>query len=212
VIGPYYFGHWLGWIGTVYIAFATPTFYILKRRYTNRLRLMVGFHVFGNLFAFLLISLHFAQQISRPPQFFPELGTGIIQYFAVLLLVSTGFIHKYHTLETRNVAGSSKQLHKYHQKWYPPHRNRFIHVSELKRMGADIEINGDQALVRGKDCLLAAPVMATDLRASASLILAGLVAEGGKTDVNRIYHLDRGYEALEKKFQTLGARIWREKA
>jgi UDP-N-acetylglucosamine 1-carboxyvinyltransferase len=89
---------------------------------------------------------------------------------------------------------------------------RFIHVSELKRMGADIEITDNQALVRGRDHLLAAPVMATDLRASASLVLAGLVAKGGKTEVNRIYHLDRGYEALEKKFQDLGARIWREKA
>ena len=89
--------------------------------------------------------------------------------------------------------------------------NRFIHVSELKRMGADIEINGDQALVRGKDCLLAAPVMATDLRASASLILAGLVAKEGKTEVGRIYHLDRGYESLEEKFRDLGAHIWREK-
>lgn len=90
--------------------------------------------------------------------------------------------------------------------------NRFIHVSELRRMGGDIEINGNQALVRGRDRLLAAPVMATDLRASASLVLAGLAAEGGLTEVNRIYHLDRGYEALEKKFQNLGARIWREKA
>jgi UDP-N-acetylglucosamine 1-carboxyvinyltransferase len=91
--------------------------------------------------------------------------------------------------------------------------NRFIHVSELKRMGADITIHGNQALVRGKDRLLPAPVMATDLRASASLILAGLVADGGgTTEVSRIYHLDRGYEALEKKFQNLGARIWREKA
>jgi UDP-N-acetylglucosamine 1-carboxyvinyltransferase len=90
--------------------------------------------------------------------------------------------------------------------------NRFIHVSELKRMGADIEIDGHQALVRGRDHLLAAPVMATDLRASASLILAGLVAEGGITEVRRIYHLDRGYEALEEKFQRLGADIWREKA
>lgn len=90
--------------------------------------------------------------------------------------------------------------------------NRFIHVGELKRMGADIEIDENQALVRGKEHLLAAPVMATDLRASASLILAGLVAEGGLTEVSRIYHLDRGYEALEKKFQNLGARIWREKA
>ena len=90
--------------------------------------------------------------------------------------------------------------------------NRFIHVSELKRMGADIEINGDQALVRGKEYLLAAPVMATDLRASASLILAGLVAREGKTEVGRIYHLDRGYESLEAKFRNLGAHIWREKS
>jgi len=88
--------------------------------------------------------------------------------------------------------------------------NRFIHVSELERMGADIEINGGQALVRGCDHLLAAPVMATDLRASASLILAGLTAEGGKTEVHRIYHLDRGYEALEKKFTGLGAKIQRQ--
>ena len=90
--------------------------------------------------------------------------------------------------------------------------NRFIHVSELRRLGAEIEINGAQALVKGRKELLAAPVMATDLRASACLILAGLVARGGHTEVHRIYHLDRGYEALEKKFQGLGARIWRERA
>ncbi len=89
---------------------------------------------------------------------------------------------------------------------------RFIHVSELRRMGADIEITDNQALVRGRNHLLAAPVMATDLRASASLVLAGLVAKGGRTEVSRIYHLDRGYEGLEKKLQNLGARIWREKA
>ena len=89
--------------------------------------------------------------------------------------------------------------------------NRFMHVSELRRMGADIEINGAQALVRGRKHLIAAPVMATDLRASACLVLAGLVAEGGVTDVHRIYHLDRGYESLEKKFAGLGASIWREK-
>ena len=90
--------------------------------------------------------------------------------------------------------------------------NRFIHVSELMRMGAQISIHGNQALVRGIDHLLAAPVMATDLRASASLILAGLVAKEGTTEVHRIYHLDRGYEALEMKFRSLGAKIWREKA
>jgi UDP-N-acetylglucosamine 1-carboxyvinyltransferase len=78
-------------------------------------------------------------------------------------------------------------------------------------MGADIEINGSQALIKGKDRLFSAPVMATDLRASASLVLAGLVAEGDRTEVHRIYHLDRGYEAIEKKFRGLGASIWREK-
>lgn len=88
--------------------------------------------------------------------------------------------------------------------------NRFIHVSELKRLGADIEINGNQALVKGRPRLQGAPVMATDLRASASLVLAGLVA-AGTTEVHRIYHLDRGYEALEKKFAILGASIRREK-
>lgn len=86
--------------------------------------------------------------------------------------------------------------------------NRFIHVSELKRMGADIKISGNTAMVTGVPRLSAAPVMATDLRASASLILAGLVAEG-QTEVNRVYHLDRGYEAIEKKFSELGAAIRR---
>jgi UDP-N-acetylglucosamine 1-carboxyvinyltransferase len=88
--------------------------------------------------------------------------------------------------------------------------NRFIHVSELKRMGADIKISGNTAMVRGVSGLSGAPVMATDLRASASLILAGLVA-GGQTEVNRVYHLDRGYEAIEQKFAELGAAIKRVK-
>lgn len=89
--------------------------------------------------------------------------------------------------------------------------NRFIHVSELKRMGADIKISGDTAMITGVAKLMGAPVMATDLRASASLILAGLVASG-TTEVNRVYHLDRGYEAIEKKFAALGAKIKRVKA
>jgi UDP-N-acetylglucosamine 1-carboxyvinyltransferase len=88
--------------------------------------------------------------------------------------------------------------------------NRFIHVSELKRMGADIKISGNTAMVKGVPGLFAAPVMASDLRASASLILAGLVAEG-QTEVNRVYHLDRGYEAIEKKLSELGAAIRRVK-
>jgi UDP-N-acetylglucosamine 1-carboxyvinyltransferase len=87
--------------------------------------------------------------------------------------------------------------------------NRFIHVSELRRLGADITVSGDTAVVRGVKALLGAPVMASDLRASASLVLAGLVAEG-KTEVNRVYHIDRGYERIEEKLRRLGASIWRE--
>ncbi len=89
--------------------------------------------------------------------------------------------------------------------------NRFMHVAELLRMGADIQVNGSTAVVRGKAGLSGAPVMATDLRASASLVLAGLKAEG-KTTVGRVYHLDRGYEQLEKKLRGLGANIKRVKA
>ena len=89
--------------------------------------------------------------------------------------------------------------------------NRFMHAQELMRMGADIHIEGNTAVVIGKEKLSAAPVMATDLRASASLVLAALVAEGA-TDVNRIYHIDRGYECIEEKFQQLGANIRRLQA
>jgi UDP-N-acetylglucosamine 1-carboxyvinyltransferase len=88
--------------------------------------------------------------------------------------------------------------------------NRFIHVSELRRMGADIRIQGDSAIIQGVESLSGAPVMATDLRASASLILAGLAAEG-VTEVSRVYHLDRGYEGLDKKLAKLGANIKRVK-
>ncbi len=87
--------------------------------------------------------------------------------------------------------------------------NRFMHVCELQRMGADIQIDGHSANIRGVSELNGAPVMATDLRASASLILAGLAAEN-TTEISRIYHLDRGYEQIEKKLAALGARIWRE--
>jgi len=86
--------------------------------------------------------------------------------------------------------------------------NRFMHVNELLRLGADIRVDGHTAVVRGVEKLSGAPVMATDLRASASLILAGLVADG-ETTIDRIYHLDRGYENIEEKLSGLGARIRR---
>jgi UDP-N-acetylglucosamine 1-carboxyvinyltransferase len=86
--------------------------------------------------------------------------------------------------------------------------NRFMHVPELSRMGAQIEINGNTATVTGVESLRGAPVMATDLRASISLLLAGLAAEG-ETVVSRVYHLDRGYERVEEKLRACGAQIER---
>ena len=86
--------------------------------------------------------------------------------------------------------------------------NRFMHVQEMQRMGADITVESNTAIIRGKPSLNAAPVMATDLRASASLVLSGLVAEG-QTVVDRIYHIDRGYECIEEKLSQLGAEIRR---
>ncbi len=93
------------------------------------------------------------------------------------------------------------------EKIYP---ERFIHISELGRMGADIQLEGPNAIVKGVKHLSGAPVMASDLRASAALVLAGLVAKD-RTDVHRIYHLDRGYEKIEEKLNRLGAKVWREK-
>jgi UDP-N-acetylglucosamine 1-carboxyvinyltransferase len=83
-----------------------------------------------------------------------------------------------------------------------------MHVQEMQRMGADIRLDGNTAYTRGVKRLTGAPVMATDLRASASLVLVGLVAEG-ETVVDRIYHIDRGYECIEEKLQQLGAKIQR---
>lgn len=93
------------------------------------------------------------------------------------------------------------------EKIYP---DRFMHISELNRMGSKIQLEGNSAIVAGVKRLSGAPVMASDLRASAALVLAGLVAEG-RTDVHRVYHLDRGYERIEEKLNAIGAKIWREK-
>ena len=87
--------------------------------------------------------------------------------------------------------------------------NRFMHVQEMTRMGADIRLEQNCAIISGVSKLVGAPVMATDLRASASLILVGLVAEG-VTEIERIYHIDRGYDCIEEKLRQLGANITRE--
>jgi UDP-N-acetylglucosamine 1-carboxyvinyltransferase len=86
--------------------------------------------------------------------------------------------------------------------------NRFMHMLEMRRLGAEIRLEGNTAIIRGVERLTAAPVMATDLRASASLVLAGLVAEG-RTEIERIYHIDRGYETIEEKLAGIGAQIRR---
>jgi UDP-N-acetylglucosamine 1-carboxyvinyltransferase len=86
--------------------------------------------------------------------------------------------------------------------------NRFMHVQELARLGADIKLHGDTATIKGVKSLQGAPVMATDLRASVSLVIAGLMAEG-ETMINRVYHLDRGFERLEEKLSRCGAKIER---
>jgi UDP-N-acetylglucosamine 1-carboxyvinyltransferase len=87
---------------------------------------------------------------------------------------------------------------------------RYMHVSELKRMGADITLDGHTAIIQGVKSLSGAPVMASDLRASAALVLAGLQADG-ITEVNRVYHIDRGYESIDQKLNDIGARIERVK-
>ena len=87
---------------------------------------------------------------------------------------------------------------------------RYMHVAELKRMGANIELQGSTAVIHGVAQLSGAPVMASDLRASAALVLAGLQAEG-TTEINRVYHIDRGYESIDEKLNSLGANIERVK-
>jgi len=94
------------------------------------------------------------------------------------------------------------------EKVYP---RRFIHISELNRMGAEIILEGPTAIIKGVKRFSGAPVMASDLRASAALVLAALVAEG-RTEISRIYHLDRGYEHIEDKLSAVGAKVWRQKA
>jgi len=89
------------------------------------------------------------------------------------------------------------------------YHDRFSHIPELNRLGANIKVDNNTAFISGVDELIGAPVMSTDIRASASLIIAGLVARG-ETTVSRVYHIDRGYERIEEKFDALGARIVRE--
>ena len=95
LIGPYNFHHWLSWIGTIFVAVYTPIYYWMKRNKPASLKNLLKVHIFGNLFAFMFVSIHFTQQMSRPAQFFPHLGTGIVLYPTLLLLVITGFVNRF---------------------------------------------------------------------------------------------------------------------
>ncbi|MCW4002234.1 MAG: hypothetical protein NWE97_03505 [Candidatus Bathyarchaeota archaeon] len=99
-VGPYYIHHWLSWTGTTFIALFTPVYYWLKRTSPQRLQALLGVHVFGNLVSFLFVSIHFTQQISRPAQFYPDLGTGVVLYASMLLLVFTGFLTRFQTAKS----------------------------------------------------------------------------------------------------------------
>jgi|GEM_PF-464186 len=123
-VGPYFFAHWLAWIGTLYIAFVTPVNYIMRRRNIKRVKVLRNIHMYGNLFAFILISIHFFQQVGRPPQFYPELGTGLTLYLVVLVLVATGFVQRFQI---------SPRLGKYGGETASalPHYNRSIHVGTI---------------------------------------------------------------------------------
>lgn len=112
-VGPLRFTHWLSFAGTLLIAVITPTFYVLRRRYPKRTKAMVRTHVFSNLLAFTLISIHFAQQMGRAVH--PEDRTGLTMYIIVSILVATGFLHRFQILEKGGM--------------YPPHRNRYLHIS-----------------------------------------------------------------------------------
>jgi DMSO/TMAO reductase YedYZ heme-binding membrane subunit len=94
-VGPFRLNHWLGWTGVVFVAIYTPLYHFLKRRYPKRAKTLLGTHVIGNLLAFMLISVHFASQIGRPAQFFPDLGTGIVLYPIMIILVITGFTQRF---------------------------------------------------------------------------------------------------------------------
>jgi hypothetical protein len=116
-IGPFYFTHWLSIIGSTFIAVYTPIYYIYKRRNPKQIKTLVRVHIFGNLLSVMLISIHYAQQIGRPEQFFPDLGTGLTLYIVMFILVATGFLTRFGIIQR---FGFSRVF---------PHQNRFLHIA-----------------------------------------------------------------------------------
>jgi hypothetical protein len=117
-VGQFYFTHWLGWIGALFIAFYTPIYYVLKRRNPRLVKTLIKIHVFGNLLGVMLISIHYAQQMGRPAEFYPDLGTGLVLYVVMFILVATGFLHRFGILDK---LGRIRII--------LPHQNRFLHIA-----------------------------------------------------------------------------------
>jgi hypothetical protein len=115
-IDGYFLGHWFAIAGVLFIVIYTPVFYVLKRRYPENEKILLGIHVFGSLFSFLLVSIHFAQLVSPPALIFSEGRTGAALYLVLVIIVVTGVIHRF---------GLLKSLGKYGV----PHRNRFVHIA-----------------------------------------------------------------------------------
>ena len=111
-IGPFRLTHWFTWIGTLFIVIYTPIYHAAKQKYPAKLKTLLRIHVFGNLLSFMLITAHFAQQISRPATSFPDLGTGLILYIVMPLLVLTGYLQRFRVLKSMK-----------------PQTNRFVHVT-----------------------------------------------------------------------------------
>ena len=111
-VGPYLFGHWLAWIGTFLIVILSPLYYVLKRRYLQKFQSLLKIHVFGSLVSFFLITVHFMVQVTRPPEFYPDLNTGIILQAVMVILVISGFLHRFKLIKSIR-----------------PHLNRFLHIS-----------------------------------------------------------------------------------
>jgi hypothetical protein len=118
IVGPYRFSHWMTWIGSTFVAIYAPAYHVLKRRYPKQMRVLLDVHNFGFLMAFLLISIHFAGQMSRPAQAFPDLGEGIALYVTMILLVSTGLVQRFGPQGGKG-------------RFYSLRTNRAVHVSLL---------------------------------------------------------------------------------
>ena len=101
MVGQYRFNHWLGWTGTFFVAIFTPLYYVSKRHYPKRGTVFLGLHVVGNLIAFMLVSIHFAAQVGRSPQFYPDLGTGVVLYLVMLIMAFTGFFQRFQLAQSQ---------------------------------------------------------------------------------------------------------------